>query len=158
MTVLSPQWDFLSCKMTSLNLGSDALAEWWIFSMMPVICNILSHNHQAILGSTGLILLKVCSHMPGTDVGRSNTNHYMLHTFAVTEWRQGGSKICSATNGSNTQFSMSTLKQHTSSHFCPHQNERSARPPTMYWRTCQLLPSGNVKICLSPLCNGAVHM
>ena len=57
-----------------------------------------------------------------------------VHTYAVAERRRSGSKIRSATNGSNTQFSASASKPRASNHLCIQE---MADPPASAPRMCE---------------------
>ena len=57
-----------------------------------------------------------------------------VHTYAVAEQRQGGSKIRSARIGSNTPFSTSALKLRAPNHLCPQEK---ADPPASAPRMCE---------------------
>ena len=59
--------------------------------------------------------------------------HKSLHAFTHTRSRSG-SKIRSATNGSNTQFSASASKPRAPNHLCPQE---MADPPTSATRMCE---------------------
>ena len=64
-----------------------------------------------------------------------------VHTYAVAEGRRSGSKIRSATNGSNTQFSASASKPRTPTHLCPQE---MAEPPVSALRMCEHTRGGGV--------------
>ena len=75
-------------------------------------------------------LLKVQSHMRGADAGGELASTQIItcvHTYAVAERRRSGSKIRSATNASNTQFSTSASKLHAPNHLCPQEMADSLR-------------------------------
>ena len=77
------------------------------------------------------------SHMRGADSGGKLASTQIItciHTYTVTEWRRSGTKIRSATNGSNTQFSASASKPHAPNHLCPQE---MADPPTSAPRMCE---------------------
>ena len=57
-----------------------------------------------------------------------------VHTCAVAERRRSGSKIRSARNGSNTQFSASASKPRAPTHHCPQE---LADPPASAPRMCE---------------------
>ena len=106
------------CK-PSLNIqtpGCLSKTHWW-----PAQLLVRSHMREAETGGGG------------RKIG-FNKNHYKVHTYAVAERRRGGSKIRSATNRSNIQFSASVSKPRTPNHLCPQE---MAHPSASAPRMCE---------------------
>ena len=87
----------------------------------------------------GRVWIKVRSNMHGADAeagGKLASTQIIicLHTYAVVERRRSGSKIRSATNGTNTRFSMLASKQRAPNHLCPQE---MADPPTSAPHMCE---------------------
>ena len=69
----------------------------------------------------------------GRRRGENLLQHKSLHTFTHTR-SQSGSKIRSATDGSNTQFSASASKPRASTHLCPQE---MTEPPASTTCMCE---------------------
>ena len=77
-----------------------------------------------------------------------------VHTYTVAERRWSGSKIRSATNGSNTQFFASPLKLRTSNHLCPQE---MADPPASAPRMCEHICGSGAGMSKSARLRSASH-
>ena len=97
--------------------------------------------------------------MWGVDVGGcggKRTENWLrqiityVHTYTVVEQRRNGRKICSARNGSNTQFSPCASKRAPQSYFCPHRHRRSTlgTPPSIF--ICVNMPAVAEQEYLNP--------
>ena len=103
------------------------------------ILNNMKHNMKTrkLWTQKRYFTLKVRSRMCGADAGRklaSTQNITCVHSYVVAERTRSRSKIRSATNGSNTQFSASASKPHAPNHLRPQE---MADLPASAPRMCQ---------------------
>ena len=111
---------------------------WFNFRLHSILSTNCSFRHKFLpWRQFAMETLKVRSHMRGAEADgklASTEITTCVHTYAVAERRRSGSKIRSATNGSNTQFSASASKPRAPNHLRPQE---MADPPASVPRICE---------------------
>ena len=131
--ITRPQWvsiGLLYCPFFNM------MVTLFIMAVISFIKNVTSINDCYIVQSWFLqSSIKLCSHMCGADTGRRggkhrqtwrlklgfNRNHYMCSHICSHGAETEGSKMHSARNGSNTQFSVSASKPYAPILLLPSQ-------------------------------------
>ena len=113
--------------LTLKSKGTSKLPDWptvyWEMSDLPA--------------SEGWRYIHTCAEQTRVEAGRKLASTQIItcvHTYAVAERRRSGSKIRSATNESDTQFSASASKPCAPNHRCPQE---MADPPASAPLKCE---------------------